>query len=124
MQITCSKIMGGSKKIGGRACSCSSSCSYASFTTHLVSEIFQKEALTMRNMNAKAFTKQLNGLPTPTKLRLANKLFVHKLFHIFTKFATFVSTWGEPTLTHCCAIASTQYGRVRLHNTSVEVTIF
>ena len=91
----CSKIMGGSKKIGGSSCSCSCSCSYPTFTTHLVSEIFQKEAFTMRNMNAKAFTKQLNGLPTPTKLRLANNLVVHKLFHVFTEFVTFVSTWGR-----------------------------
>ena len=84
--------MGGSKKVG---------VGLAHVHAHtlaslliLVSKIFQKEAYTMRSMNANAFTKQLK-YPTPTKLRLANNLYVHKLFHVFTEFATFVSTWGR-----------------------------
>jgi hypothetical protein len=48
----------------------------------------------MRSMNAKAFIKQLK-YPTPTKLKLANNLYVHKLFHVFIEFVTFVSTWGR-----------------------------
>ena len=42
-----------------------------------VSEIFQKEAYNVRK-NGNAFTKQLE-YPTPTILRLANNLYVHKL---------------------------------------------
>ena len=56
-------------------------------------------------MNAKAFTKQLK-YPTSTKLRLANNLYVHKLFHVFIGLAMFASTWGEPTSTHFCETTS------------------
>ena len=43
-------------------------------------------------MNGKAFIEQLKN-PTPTKLRLANNLYVHKLLHVFIEFAMPTSTW-------------------------------
>jgi hypothetical protein len=48
----------------------------------------------MRSMNGKAFIKQLKN-SSPTKLRLANNLYVHKLLHVFIEFAMSTSTWGR-----------------------------